>query len=79
MSILPGVIGFCKTAGFMLKNAHTHFVGTRRKDDRFEPKTYFLYVEVQIYRPDAANGRFSVHIAWFYAQKGPIARKDIIF
>ena len=30
-----------------------------RKDEEFGPKTYFPYVEVQIHRPDAANGRFS--------------------
>ena len=30
-----------------------------RKEDRFGLKAYFLYAEVQIYLPDAANGRFS--------------------
>ena len=47
-----------------------------RKDLIFELRRTVLYVEAQILSPDAADGRFSVHKAWFYAQKGPIARKD---
>jgi len=38
-----------------------------------------LYVEHQIISPDAPDWRFLDHIAWIYAQKGPIARKDLGF